>query len=74
MLKYQAQIWATLRRRDINRREFKKNLDDRSTFHEHNMMKKRNARRILIRKLSEVNCLENLDAEGRILFKVSLRK
>jgi hypothetical protein len=24
MLKYQAQIWATLRRRDINRRELKK--------------------------------------------------
>jgi hypothetical protein len=38
------------------------------------MREKRNASRCLISQLSEVNCLENLGAEGRIIFKVSLRK
>jgi hypothetical protein len=72
--KSQVQIWATLRRGDKNQGELKKNLDKRSTFHEHNMMEKRNASNSLIRKLSEVTCLENLGADGRIIFKVRSRK
>jgi hypothetical protein len=55
-------------------REIKKNLDNRSKFHERNMREKRNASRSLIRKLSEVNCLDKLDADGRIIFQVSSRK
>ena len=50
------------------RRNFLRNVDDRRTFHEHNMREKRDASRILIRKVSEVSCLENLGADERIIF------
>jgi len=43
-------------------------VDDRSTFHEHNMREKRNVCRSLIRKMSEVSCLEYLGADERIIF------
>jgi len=72
--KSQVQIRATLRRGDKNRGKLKKNLDDRSTFHEHDMREKRNASRSLIRKMSELNCLKNLGADGRIILKVSSRE
>jgi hypothetical protein len=49
-------------------REIKKNLENRSKFLERNMREKRNASRSLIRKLSEVNCLDKLGADGRIIF------
>jgi hypothetical protein len=38
------------------------------------MTEKGNASRSLIRKLSEVNCLDNFGADERIIFKVSSRE
>jgi hypothetical protein len=50
------------------RGNFLKNVDDRSTFHEHNMREKRKVCRSLIRKMSEVSCLEYFGADERIIF------